>query len=120
MLLFIGDGAFGFYAMEYDTAVRYNLPFIALMGNDSKWGIDRNFQLAYYGRAVSTDLRFVRYDQVVQALGGYGEYVERGEDVGPAVERAIASGRPSLVNIGVKSVRSPLADAMIARKLGSR
>ena len=119
VLLFIGDGAFGFYSMEYDTAIRHNLPIITIMGNDAGWGIDRNFQLAYYGRAVSTDLRFVRYDLVVEALGGYGEYVERSEDIAPALERAIASGRPSLININIKSVRSPLAEAMIARKMGS-
>ena len=118
VLLFIGDGSLGFYAMEYDTAIRHNLPFTAVMGNDAVWGIDRNFQLAYYGRAVATDLRFVRYDRMVEALGGYGEYVERGEDIAPAVERAIASGRPSLVNVSIKSARSPLADAMIARKTG--
>ena len=94
VFLFIGDGAFGFYAMEYDTAMRHNLAITAIMGNDAAWGIDRNFQLAYYGRAVGTDLRFVRYDQVVEAMGGYGEYVERGEEVAPAVGRAIASGSP--------------------------
>ena len=119
VLLFIGDGAFGFYSIEYDTAIRHNLAITAILGNDSAWGIDRNFQLAYYGRAVGTDLRFVRYDRVVEALGGYGEYVEESDDIGPAVERAIASGQPSVVNIRVKSVRSPLADAMIARKSGS-
>ena len=119
VLLFIGDGGFGFYGMEYDTAVRHNLAITAVMGNDAAWGIDKNFQLAYYGRAVGTDLRVVRYDQVVEALGGYGEYVERREDIAPAVERAIASNRPSLVNVTVGSVRSPLADAMIARKMSS-
>ena len=89
------------------------------MGNDAAWGIDKNFQLAYYGRAAGTDLRFLRYDQVVEALGGHGEYVERGEEIGPAMERALASNRPSLVNIKIGSVRSPLADAMIARKISS-
>ena len=105
--------------MEFDTAVRHNLPFTAVLGSDSAWGIDRNFQLAYYGRAVATDLRTVRYDRVVEALGGHGEHVERGEDVAPAVERAIGSGRPSLVQVTVKSAPSPLAEAMIARKAGS-
>ena len=119
VMLVIGDGGFGFYAMEYDTAVRHNLAFTGIMGNDNAWGIDKNFQLVYYGRAVATDLRFVRYDQMVEALGGHGEYVERREHIGPAMERAIASGKPSLVNIVVRSIRSPLADAMIARKTGS-
>lgn len=120
VLLFTGDGAFGFYTMEYDTAIRHDLPINALLGNDAAWGIDKNFQLAYYGRPVGTDLRFVRYDRVVEALGGYGEYVQHREDIKPALERGIASGRPSLINIKVRSARSPLADAMIARKTGSR
>ena len=120
VLLFIGDGSFGFYAMEYDTAVRHDLAFTAIMGNDAAWGIDKNFQLAYYGRAVGTDLRFVHYEQVGEALGAYGEYVERSQELSPALQRAIASGRPSLINIPVKTVPSPLADAMIARKLGTR
>ncbi|MCE2404852.1 MAG: thiamine pyrophosphate-binding protein [Dehalococcoidia bacterium] len=116
VLLFIGDGAFGFYTMEYDTAVRFNLDFTAVMGNDATWSIDKNFQIAYYGRAVATDLRYVRYDQVVSAIGGHGEYVERGQEVVPAVRRALASGKPALVNVDVGSRQSPLADAMIARK----
>ena len=119
VILIVGDGGFGFYAMEYDTAIRHNLPITTIMGNDAAWGIDRNFQLAYYGRAVSTDLRFVRYDKMVEALGGYGQYVERSEDIAPALERAIASRRPSLVNVMVKSTRSPLAEAMIASKMGA-
>ena len=75
VFLFIGDGSIGFYAMEFDTAVRHNLPITVVMGNDSAWGIDKNFQLAYYGRAVATDLRFVGYEKIVDTLGGYGEYV---------------------------------------------
>ena len=120
VLLFTGDGSIGFYAMEYDTAVRHNLPITAVMGNDSAWGIDKNFQLAYYGRAVATDLRFVNYERIVETLGGYGEYVEQVTDVAPAVERALASGKPSLVNIRIRSAQSPLADAMVARRLGAK
>ncbi len=119
VLVFIGDGSFGFYAMEYDTCIRHNLPITTVMGNDATWGIDKTFQLAYYNRAVGTDLRFIPYDKVVEAIGGYGEYVEKTEDVAPAVERALASGLPSLVNILVRSGASPLADAMIARRRSS-
>ena len=119
VLLFIGDGAFGFYAMEYDTCIRHNLPITTVMGNDSTWGIDKTFQLAYFNRAVATDLRTIRYDQVVAAMGGYAEYVERREEVAPAVERALASGLPSIVNAVVRSEASPLAEAMIARRTGS-
>ena len=118
-LAFMGDGSFGFYAMEYDTCIRHNLPITGIMGNDSNWGIDRTFQLAYFGRDVGTALRYVRYDQVVAGIGGYAELVEQPDEVAPAVARAIDSGRPSLVNITVKSGASPLADAMIARRTGN-
>ena len=119
VFLFIGDGSFGFYAMEYDTALRHNLPITAIMGNDATWGIDKTFQLAYYGRAVATDLRSMRYDKMVEAMGGHGEYVEQPQEIGPAIKRATASGKPSLVNVVVKSLASPLADAMIARRRGT-
>jgi acetolactate synthase-1/2/3 large subunit len=114
----MGDGSFGFYTMEYDTCIRHNLPITVVMGNDSTWGIDKTFQLAYFDRAVGTDLRFIRYDKLVDAIGGYSEYVEKPDDVAPAVERAFGSGLPSLVNVVVRSGASPLADAMIARRTG--
>jgi acetolactate synthase-1/2/3 large subunit len=118
VLVFMGDGSFGFYAMEYDTCIRHNIPMTVVMGNDATWGIDKTFQMAYYGRAVGTDLRSIRYDQMVEAIGGYAEYVENPSDVSSAVERALASGRPSLVNVSVRSGASPLAEATIARRTG--
>ena len=118
VLVFIGDGAFGFYTMEYDTCIRHNLPITTVLGNDATWGIDKTFQVAYYGRAVGTDLRHIRYDQVVEAIGGYTEHVEEPCEVSDAVGRALASGRPSLVDISVRSGASPLATAMIARRTG--
>jgi acetolactate synthase-1/2/3 large subunit len=118
VLVITGDGSFGFYTMEFDTCIRHDIPITVVMGNDATWGIDKTFQVAYYNRAVATDLRTIRYDQVVEAIGAYGQYVEDPKDVGPAVERALASGRPSLVNVSVRSGASPLADAMIARRTG--
>jgi acetolactate synthase-1/2/3 large subunit len=118
VLVFIGDGAFGFYPMEYDTCIRHNLPITTIMGNDATWGIDKTFQVAYFDRAVATDLRSVRYDKMVEAIGGYAEYVENPNDVAPAVERALGSNLPSLVNLIVRSGASPLAGAMIARRRG--
>ena len=118
VLVFIGDGAFGFYSMEYDTCIRHGLNITTVLGNDATWGIDKTFQVAYYGRAVGTDLRHIRYDKVVEAIGGYSEHVENPGDVGDAVGRALASGRPSLVDISVRSGASPLATAMIARRTG--
>ena len=118
VLVFIGDGAFGFYSMEYDTCIRHNLNITTVLGNDATWGIDKTFQVAYYGRAVGTDLRHIRYDKVVEAIGGYSEHVEDPKDVAGAVGRALGSGRPSLVDVSVRSGASPLATAMIARRTG--
>ena len=116
VLLLIGDGSFGFYGIEYDTAVRHGAAFTGIMGNDALWGIDRNFQLAYYGRAVGTELRPVRYDKIVEALGGYGEHVTQPGEIGPAIRRARESGRAALVSVAIRNTPCPLADAMMARK----
>ena len=118
VLVFIGDGAFGFYSMEYDTCIRHNLNITTVLGNDATWGIDKTFQVAYFGRAVGTDLRHIRYDKVVEAIGGYTEHVEEPGEVAAAVGRALASGQPSLVDVSVRSGASPLATAMIARRTG--
>jgi thiamine pyrophosphate-dependent acetolactate synthase large subunit-like protein len=111
-----GDGAFGFNGMELDTAVRHKLNIVALLGNDAAWGIDRQIQLGLYGRAVATDLLQTRYDQMVQGLGGYGELVERPEDLEPALKRALAAGKPSLLNVAVERAISPRAEAAIGRR----
>jgi acetolactate synthase-1/2/3 large subunit len=116
VVLLIGDGAFGFYGIEFDTAVRHGLGITAVMGNDAIWGIDRNYQLEYFGRAVATDLRFARYDKMVEALGGHGELVQEAAGLASAFRRALGSGKPSLVNVAIKNARSPLADAAIAAR----
>ncbi len=111
-----GDGAFGFNGMEFDTAVRHSLNVVTILGNDAAWGIDRQIQLGLYGRPVATDLLPTRYDLVVQGLGGHGEFVERPEDLKPALERAFAAGKPALVNVAVQRAISPRAEAAIARR----
>jgi acetolactate synthase-1/2/3 large subunit len=116
VFMLTGDGAFGFNGMEFDTAVRHKLNIVALLGNDSAWGIDRQIQLGLYGRAVATDLLQTRYDQMVQGLGGYGEFVERPEDLRPAIERALASAKPALLNVAVERAISPRAEAAIGRR----
>ena len=116
VIMMTGDGAFGFNAMEFDTAVRHKLNVIAILGNDSAWGIDRQIQLGLYGRPVATDLLQTRYEQVVQGLGGYGEFVERPDDLRPALERALAAGKPALLNVAVERAISPRAEAAIGRR----
>ncbi len=114
---FTGDGAFGFQGMELDTAVRHGLPVKVVLGNDAAWGIDRQIQLGLYGRTVATDLLPSRYDLVAQGLGAHGEFVERPEELGPALERALAYEGPALVNVTVERAISPRAEAAIARRM---
>lgn len=101
VLLLTGDGSFGFNGFEFDTAVRHNLPFVAVIGNDKAWGMIKHGQEIRYGagRVVATELGLRNYEKVVEALGGYGEFVERIEDVKPALERAFASGVPACINV---------------------
>ncbi|MEN2992209.1 MAG: thiamine pyrophosphate-binding protein [Bacteroidia bacterium] len=96
-----GDGAFGLNGMEYDTAVRFNLPFVGVIGNDAAWTQIKRAQLPMYGRAIATDLRLTRYDQMVEALGGWGCFVEDTAELPGALERARASGKPALVNVHI-------------------
>jgi len=116
VVMFTGDGAFGFNGMEFDTAVRHGLNIVAILGNDSAWGIDRQIQLGLYGRSVATELLQTRYEQVVQGLGGYGEFVERAEDLEPALHRAFASATPALLNVAIQQAISPRAEAAIGRR----
>ncbi|MDA0797554.1 MAG: thiamine pyrophosphate-binding protein [Chloroflexi bacterium] len=113
VLCITGDGAFGFNAMEIDTAVRLGLNIVVVLGNDAAWGIDKNLQIGIYGKAVITDLAPSRYDIVAEGLGAYGELVEQPEDIAPALERALAAGRPALLNILVQSQISPRAQAVV-------
>jgi len=101
VLIIYGDGAFGLNGFEYDTAVRFGLPIVGIVGNDAAWGQMARPQVQVYGadRLVATTLNYTRYDKIVEAMGGHGEYCERPEEIGPALERAFASGKPALVNV---------------------
>jgi acetolactate synthase-1/2/3 large subunit len=100
VVLLLGDGAFGFSGMEFDTLARHGVNVVGVMGNNGIWALEKHPMEFLYGYSVAADLRpATRYEQVVEALGGYGELVERPGDVRPALERAFASGRPALVNV---------------------
>jgi acetolactate synthase-1/2/3 large subunit len=104
VLIIYGDGAFGLNGFEYDTAVRFELPIVGIVGVDGAWGQMARPQAAIYGanRVVATMLNYTRYDKIVEAMGGHGEYCERPEEIGPALERAFASGKPALVNVVIR------------------
>jgi acetolactate synthase I/II/III large subunit len=98
--LLLGDGAFGFAGLEFDTMVRHGLPVVGVMGNNGIWALEKHPMEFLYGYSVAADLQpECRYDQVVEALGGHGELVTRPEELKPALERAFASGKPALVNV---------------------
>jgi acetolactate synthase I/II/III large subunit len=98
--LLLGDGAFGFAGLEFDTFVRHGLPIVGVMGNNGIWALEKHPMEFLYGYSVAAELQpACRYDEVVRALGGHGELVERPDELRPALERAFASGKPALVNV---------------------
>jgi thiamine pyrophosphate-dependent acetolactate synthase large subunit-like protein len=98
--LLLGDGAFGFSGMEFDTMVRHKLPIVAVMGNNGIWALEHHPMKFLYGYSLAAELRpETRYDEVVSALGGHGELVRSPDELEPAFERAFASGKPALVNV---------------------
>ena len=105
-----GDGAFGYHTMEMDTALNYDIPIIVIVGNDVRWNAEYQLQRALYGadRIYESELRPIRYDHVVAALGGYGECVEHPEDLSPALQRAVESGRPACINVSIEGAAAPV------------
>lgn len=101
VLIINGDGAFGLNGFEFDTAIRFNLPIVSIVGNDAGWGQIRLPIQNMMGedRAFATHLALTHYEKVVEALGGYGEFVENPDDILGALERAFASGKPACVNV---------------------
>jgi acetolactate synthase-1/2/3 large subunit len=105
----LGDGTIGFHIAEFETAVRRGLPFVAVLGNDARWNAESEIQRRDYGanRMHGCELLPARYDQVMSALGGHGEHVERAADMPGAIERALASGKPACINVMIESIAAP-------------
>ncbi|TDG10318.1 thiamine pyrophosphate-binding protein [Paraburkholderia guartelaensis] len=108
----MGDGTFGFHAAEMDTAVRYGLPFVAVVGNDARWNAEYQIQLRSYGpeRLIGCELLPARYDRVTEAFGGAGALVEHVDDMKDAIDRAQAAQNaklPACVNIMIEGVAAP-------------
>jgi acetolactate synthase-1/2/3 large subunit len=100
VIVISGDGSFGLNGFELETAARFGMPIVVVIGNDRGWGQIRNPQLAIYGpdRAVATTLGDTRYERMAAMFDGHAEYVERPEELEPAMQRALASHKPAIVN----------------------
>jgi acetolactate synthase I/II/III large subunit len=98
--LLLGDGAFGFAGMEFDTMARHGLPIVGVMGNNGIWALEHHPMKFLYGYSVAAELRpETRYEQMVEALGCEGILVREPGELRPALERAFESGKPTLVNV---------------------
>jgi acetolactate synthase-1/2/3 large subunit len=105
----MGDGTFGFHAVEMDTAVTRKLPFVAVVGNDARWNAEYQIQLREYGaeRSRGCEMRELRYDRIAQAFGAWGEHVTEADEMLPAVRRALASGLPACINVVIEGLAAP-------------
>jgi acetolactate synthase-1/2/3 large subunit len=103
VVLIYGDGSFGLHAMEFEAMARQKIPVISIIGNDAAWMQIRRGQVEFYGesRSTATALEYTRYEKVVEAVGGAGFWVERIEDLGPALDEAFACGKPACVNVKI-------------------
>ncbi len=98
--LLLGDGAFGFAGMEFDTMARHGLPIVGVMGNNGIWALEHHPMKFLYGYSVAAELRpETHYEQMVEALGCEGILVREPGELRPALERAFESGKPTLVNV---------------------
>lgn len=105
VVLLTGDSSFLFHISELETAVRKNLPVISVVWVDHAWGIE----VASYRASLGKDTaeteghwgKQVRLDHIAEGFGAHGEFVERAEDVAPAVERALASGKPAVIHVEI-------------------
>ena len=104
VLVLSGDGAFGLNGFEVESCARQGIPVVTVVANDGAWNQIRDPQLAFYGeaRAVATALDpNARYDLFAQAMGAHGEHVTDAKEVGPALERAFASGKAAVLNVPI-------------------
>jgi acetolactate synthase-1/2/3 large subunit len=117
VVLITGDGSLGFYIAELDTAVRHKLPIVIIVGNDAGWGLERELQTRSSPEgSVACELRATRYDLIMQGFGGGGETVDTLDQIGPALDRAFASGVPYCINVNVRGARSPFTEWQLQGK----
>lgn len=107
VVVFVGDGGFGYHAMELESALRYNAPIVVVVADDQKWGAIALPQRRRYGVEVAMDLPRRDWAAFARSLGCHGEFVERADDVGPALGRALGAGKPAVLHVAIASVESP-------------
>lgn len=114
-MIYTGDGSFGFSCMEFHNFVKYNMPIVIVVSNDSAWGMVKGFEyiirpevyLSFedkYQDKLAVNLQFVHYEKLAEMFGGYGELVEDAEEIIPAIRRGIASGKPAIINVRVEDI----------------
>jgi thiamine pyrophosphate-dependent acetolactate synthase large subunit-like protein len=116
VLLLSGDGSVAFNLAEFDTMVRHDLPIVTVVFTNQVWGMSIHGQEAVFGSrgVVISTLEDSAYEQVCTAFGGYGERVEKLEDLGPAITRAFAAGKPACINVAIDpNVVHPLTTSML-------
>lgn len=108
--LITGDSAFQFHISELETAVRKNLPIVTIVNSDAAWGMELPVFHGAFGPDKDVEVKWgnVRFDKIAEGYGAYGEYVDRTEEIAPAVERAFATGRPAVVQVAVDPIVNAL------------
>jgi acetolactate synthase-1/2/3 large subunit len=116
VLCIVGDGSVGLNFAEFDTMVRHGLPIVTVVNNDQQWGMSAHGQDLIYGpgKRMVTQLSPTRYDLAAAGFGCHAEHVVEPRDLGPALRRALDSGRPACVNVMTDpSVIAPVTLAMV-------
>jgi acetolactate synthase I/II/III large subunit len=105
VMLLTSDSAFLFHVSELETAARLKLPLVCVVGVDHQWGLEVGVYKRTFGQgSAETGVHWskeVRFDKVAEGFGCYGEYVERARDIGPAIARAYASGKPGVIHVAI-------------------
>lgn len=105
VMLLTSDSAFLFHISELETAARLKLPLVCVVGVDHQWGLEVGVYKRTFGmQSPETGVHWskdVRFDKIAEGLGCHGEYVTRGEDIGPAIKRAYASGRTAVIHVTI-------------------
>jgi acetolactate synthase-1/2/3 large subunit len=103
VIIMYGDGAFGLNMMEFEACIRQKINVVGIIGNDAAWTQILRGQVQLYGpdRTPACRLAPTRYDLMIEAMGGHGEWVETPAALRPAIERALGCGKPAVVNVRI-------------------